>query len=93
MCCEEPLAFASLVGMAPLASLHVQAKGLCWTAWPGEAHVGAHVGALEDADDRRREVAPREGPEVPFLPCGLPQRNVSHLRPAQGAPATEQSLS
>ena len=55
MCCEEPLAFASLVGMAPLASLHVQAKGLCWTAWPGEAHVGA----LEDADDRRREVAPR----------------------------------
>ena len=47
MCCEEPLAFASLVGMAPLASLHVQAKGLCWTAWPGvdKKGDGAFAGA------------------------------------------------
>ena len=47
MCCEEPLAFASLVGMAPLASLHVQAKGLCWAAWPGvdKKGDGAFAGA------------------------------------------------
>ena len=47
MCCEEPLAFASLVGMAPLASLHVKAKGLCWTAWPGvdKKGDGAFAGA------------------------------------------------